>query len=157
MFDNVRVTGIQKVTASTLKTVTLDVYEAVTPLGNRLSISPGSPFAGETITLTAEGHNQNVAPAAPGDERYYPEAWSSTEEGVTGVFTVTDEVYQAAYVPSAPGDYKITVIYRKQVWDGTAWVDTELTDTLIVDISVTLKPADLEDDSTDEQDPPVLG
>ncbi|MEK4849135.1 family 16 glycoside hydrolase [Paenibacillus sp. FSL H7-0756] len=157
VFDNVRVTGIQKVTASTLKTVTLDVYEAVTPLGNRLSISPGSPFAGETITLTAEGHNQNVAPAAPGDERYYPEAWSSTEEGVTGVFTVTDEVYQAAYVPSAPGDYKITVIYRKQVWDGTAWVDTELTDTLIVDISVTLKPADLEDDSTDEQDPPVLG
>ncbi|WP_341346242.1 family 16 glycoside hydrolase [Paenibacillus sp. FSL H3-0469] len=157
VFDNARVTGIQKVTASALKTVTLDVYEAVTPEGNRLSVSPGSPFAGETITLTAEGHNQNVAPAAPGDERYYPEAWSSTEEGMAGVFTVTDDVYQAAYVPSAEGDYKITVIYRKQIWDGTAWADTELTDTLIVDVSVILKPADMEDDSTDEQDPPVLG
>ncbi|WP_405105434.1 family 16 glycoside hydrolase [Paenibacillus sp. FSL K6-1217] len=157
VFDNVRVTGIQKVTASALKTLTLDVYEAVTPEGNRLSVSPGSPFAGETITLTAEGHNQSLAPATPGDERYHPEAWSSTEEGMAGVFTVTDDVYQAAYVPSAEGDYKITVIYRKQVWDGTVWADTELTDTLIVDIRVTLKPADVEDDGTDEQDPPVLG
>lgn len=76
---------------------------------------------------------------------------------MAGVFTVTDEVYQAAYVPSAVGDYKITVIYRKQVWDGSAWADTELMDTLIVDIRVTLKPADMEDDSMDEQDPPVLG
>lgn len=157
VFDNVRVTGIQKVTASTLKTVTLDVYEAVTPLGNRLSISPGSPFAGETITLTAEGHNQSVAPDAPGDERYFSEAWSSTEEGMAGVFTVTDDVYQAAYIPSAEGDYRITVIYRKQIWDGAAWADTELTDTLIVDIKVIPKPADVEDDNTDEQDPAVLG
>lgn len=157
VFDNVRVTGIQKVTASALKTVTQDVYEAVTPEGNRLSISPGSPAAGETLTLTAEGHNQSVAPDAPGDERYYPEAWSSTEEGMTGVFTVTDEVYQAEYAPTAAGDYQITVIYRKQIWDGTAWTDTELTDTLNVDVRVTLKPADVEDDSTDEQDPPVLG
>ncbi|WP_238656101.1 family 16 glycoside hydrolase [Paenibacillus piscarius] len=157
VFDNVRVTGIQKVTASTLKTVTLDVYEAVTPLGNRLSISPGSPAAGETLTLTAEGHNQSVAPDVPGDERYYPEAWSSTEEGMTGVFTVTDEVYQAEYAPSAAGDYQITVIYRKQIWDGTAWTDTELTDTLIVDIKVIPKPADAEDDSTTEPNPPVLG
>lgn len=157
VFDNVRVTGIQKVTASMLKTVTLDVYEAVTPLGNRLSVSPGSPFAGETLTLTAEGHNQNVAPAAPGDERYYPEAWSSTEEGMAGVFTVTDDVYQAAYIPSAEGDYRITVIYRKQIWDGAAWADTELTDTLIVDIKVIPKPADVEDDSTTDLDPLVLG
>ncbi|MEK5468912.1 family 16 glycoside hydrolase [Paenibacillus sp. FSL R7-0210] len=157
VFDNARVTGIHKVTANALKTVTQDVYEAVTPEGNRLSLSPGSPLAGETLTLTAEGHNQSLAPVAPGDERYYPEAWSSTEDGMAGVFTVTDEVYQAAYVPTAVGDYKITVIYRKQVWDGTAWADTELTDSLIVDIKVIPKPADAEGDSTTEQDPPVLG
>ncbi|WP_342547947.1 family 16 glycoside hydrolase [Paenibacillus sp. FSL P2-0089] len=157
VFDNVRVTGIQKVTANALKTVTQDVYEAVTPEGNRLSVSPGSPLAGETLTLTAEGHNQSLAPVAPGDERYYPEAWSSTEDGMAGVFTVTDEVYQAGYFPTAVGDYKITVIYRKQVWDGTAWADTELTDSLIVDIKVIPKPADAEGDSTTEQDPPVLG
>lgn len=76
---------------------------------------------------------------------------------MAGVFTVTDDVYQAAYVPSAVGDYKITVIYRKQIWDGSAWADTELTDTLMVDIKVIPKPADVEDDSTTEQDPPVLG
>ncbi|MEK4003685.1 family 16 glycoside hydrolase [Paenibacillus sp. FSL H3-0333] len=157
VFDNARVTGIQKVTASALKTVTLDVYERVTPEGNRLSVSPGSPFVGETLTLTAEGHNQSLVPVAPGDERYYPEAWSSTEEGMAGVFTVTDEVYQAAYVASAPGDYKITVIYRKQVWYGTAWADTELTDSLIMDIKVIPKPADAEGDSTTELKPPVLG
>ncbi|MEK3790509.1 family 16 glycoside hydrolase [Paenibacillus sp. FSL R7-0204] len=157
VFDNARVTGIHKVTANALKTVTQDVYEAVTPEGNRLSVSPGSPFAGETLTLTAEGHNQSLVPATPGDERYHPEAWNSTEEGMAGVFTVTDDVYQAAYVPSAVGDYKITVIYRKQIWDGSAWADTELTDTLMVDIKVIPKPADVEDDSTTEQDPPVLG
>ncbi|MFD1903197.1 hypothetical protein ACFSQ7_02165 [Paenibacillus rhizoplanae] len=157
VFDNARVTGIHKVTANALKTVTQDVYEAVTPEGNRLSLSPGSPLAGETLTLTAEGHNQSLAPVAPGDERYYPEAWSSTEDGMAGVFTVTDEVYQATYLPSAPGDYKITVIYRKQVWDGTAWADTELTDSLIVDIKVIQKPADVKDDTTTELDQQVLG
>lgn len=76
---------------------------------------------------------------------------------MAGVFTVTDEVYQAAYVASAPGDYKITVIYRKQVWYGTAWADTELTDSLIMDIKVIPKPADAEGDSTTELKPPVLG
>ncbi|MFD2881677.1 hypothetical protein ACFTAO_46560 [Paenibacillus rhizoplanae] len=65
VFDNARVTGIHKVTANALKTVTQDVYEAVTPEGNRLSLSPGSPLAGETLTLTAEGHNQSLAPVAP--------------------------------------------------------------------------------------------
>ncbi|MFD2881676.1 hypothetical protein ACFTAO_46555 [Paenibacillus rhizoplanae] len=76
---------------------------------------------------------------------------------MAGVFTVTDEVYQATYLPSAPGDYKITVIYRKQVWDGTAWADTELTDSLIVDIKVIQKPADVKDDTTTELDQQVLG
>lgn len=49
VFDNARVTGIQKVTANALKTVTQDVYETVTPEGNRLSVSPGSPLQGKHL------------------------------------------------------------------------------------------------------------
>ncbi|SDD83717.1 Polygalacturonase [Paenibacillus sp. UNCCL117] len=126
--------------ATDTKTVTLDVYAPVNPEGNSLSVSPGSAVVGQTVVITAEGYNQNVTPSIIGDERYYPLAWSSTEAGKSGVFTVTGQVYQAAYIPAQAGDFQITATYQKQVWDGTAWTDTT-TDTLTAALTVSLAPA----------------
>lgn len=148
VFDNARVTGIQKVQSAANKTVTQDVYTAVSAEGNSLSVSPGSAVAGQMVILTAEGYNQSNTSPITGDERYYPVAWSSTEAGKPGVFTVTEEVYEAEYTPSLAGDFKITVTYLKQIWDGASWTDTAITDTLTVDITVSLAPEPGEEDDT---------
>lgn len=121
--------------AADTKTVTLQVYTPIDNAGNSLSISPSSAVVGQTVTITSEGHRQSIAPAIIGDERYYPIAWSSTEAGKSGVFTVTGQVYQSAYIPSAAGEFTITATYRKQVWDGASWVD-DITDTKTVSLTV---------------------
>ncbi|NQX46506.1 DUF1080 domain-containing protein [Paenibacillus tritici] len=144
VFDNARVTGIQKVQSAANKKVTQDVYTAVSAAGNSLSVSLTSAVAGGPVILTAEGYNQSIATPIIGDERYLPVTWSSTETGKPGTFTVTDAVYEAEYLPSAAGDFKITATYLKQVWDGSSWTDTTITDTVMVDITVSLPPEDPE-------------
>jgi hypothetical protein len=94
---------------------------------------------GQIVIITAEGYNQNLTPSVIGDERYYPAAWSSTEAGRSGEFTVTGQVYQAAYIPSQAGSFTITATYQKQVWDGAIWTDTT-TDTQSAVLTVGLAP-----------------
>jgi len=106
-----------------IKTVTLQVYTPTNTSGNSLSVSPSSVEVGQTVTITAEGNRQNIMPTIVGDERYLPIAWNSTEAGKSGIFTVSGQVYQSSYTPSAAGVFTITVIYQKQVWDGTSWVN----------------------------------
>lgn len=106
------------------KTVTLDVYAPGNAEGNSLHIAPSSTVVGQTVIITAEGYNQGLTPSVAGDERYIPAVWSSTEPGKSGGFTVTGQVYQAAYVPAQAGSFTITATYQKQVWDGMAWMDT---------------------------------
>ncbi|MEK5490118.1 hypothetical protein MKZ24_05265 [Paenibacillus sp. FSL R7-0297] len=38
--------------------------------------------------------------------------------------------------------------YLKQIWDGTSWTDTAITDTLTVDLTVSLAPEPGEDEDT---------
>lgn len=130
---------VQDVTAT--KTVTLDVYMPGNAEGNSLLVNPVSTVAGQTVILTAEGYNQSLTPSIIGDERYYPAAWSSTEAGKSGVFTVTEQVYQAAYIPSVAGEFKITATYVKEMWNGEAWIDAGITDTRTADLTVRPVPA----------------
>ncbi len=132
--------------ATDTKTVTLDVYAPGNTEGNSLSISPSSTVVGQTVIITAEGYNQGLAPSVAGDERYIPAAWSSTEAGQSGVFTVTGQVYQAAYIPAQAGSFTITATFQKQSWDGTAWIDG-ITDTKSVNLTVTAQSTSGGDDS----------
>ncbi|GGG13135.1 hypothetical protein GCM10010912_66980 [Paenibacillus albidus] len=147
VFDNALVTGIKKVQTDAHKTVTLDVYSQVNTEGNSLSVSPNSAVVGQPVILTAEGYNQNIEPSIISEERYYPIAWSSTEAEKSGEFTVTGQVYQAAYIPSGAGNFKITATYQKQVWDGTSWVNGE-TDTISATLNVSLTPEASADNNT---------
>ncbi len=126
--------------ATDTKTVTLDVYAPGNAEGNSLHITPSSTVVGQTVIITAEGYNQGLTPSVVGDERYIPAVWSSTEAGKSGEFTVTEQVYQAAYVPAQAGSFTITATFQKQVWDGMAWMDTT-TGTQSAVLTVVLAPA----------------
>ena len=121
--------------ATDTKTVTLNVYAPGNAEGNSLHIAPSSTVVGQTVIITAEGYNQGLTPSVVGDERYIPAVWSSTEAGKSGEFTVTGQVYQAAYVPAQAGSFTITATFQKQVWDGMAWMDTT-TDTQSANLTV---------------------
>lgn len=138
--------------ATDTKTVTLDVYAPGNAEGNILSISPSSTVVGQTVIITAEGYKQNAAPSVAGDERYIPAVWSSTEAGQSGTFTVTEQVYQAAYIPAHAGSFTITATFQKQVWDGAAWMDTT-TDSRSVNVTVTAQSTSGGDDSGNGGDP----
>ncbi|MGG1515452.1 S-layer homology domain-containing protein [Paenibacillus oryzisoli] len=127
--------------ATDTKTVTLQVYAPINQAGNSLSVYPSQVVVGQSVTLTAEGGRQNVTPTNIGDERYYPATWSSSETGKSGVFTVTDQVYQSYYTPSLPGVFTITATYQKQVWNGTAWVN-DVTDTAMISLTVNAAPSE---------------
>jgi polygalacturonase len=121
--------------ATDTKTVTLNVYAPGNAEGNSLHIAPSSTVVGQTVIITAEGYNQGLTPSVVGDERYIPAVWSSTEAGKSGEFTVTGQVYQAAYVPAQAGSFTITATYQKQVWDGTVWTN-DITDTRSANLTV---------------------
>ncbi len=121
--------------ATDTKTVTLDVYAPGNAEGNSLHITPRSTVVGQTVIITAEGYNQGLTPSVVGDERYIPAVWSSTEAGKSGEFTVTEQVYQAAYVPAQAGSFTITATFQKQVWDGAVWTN-DITDTRSANLTV---------------------
>lgn len=121
------------------KTVALQVYTPTNTAGNGLSVIPSSVVPGQTVTITAKGNRQSITPTVIGDERYLPIAWSSSEEGKSGVFTVSGQVYQANYTPSFTGVFTITATYQKQVWDGTSWVNG-ITDTNTATLTVSAAP-----------------
>ncbi|MDR6550927.1 S-layer homology domain-containing protein [Paenibacillus qinlingensis] len=129
------------------KTVTLQVYSPINQAGNSLSVNPSQVVVGQPVTLTAEGNRQSVTPTIIGEERYYPTMWSSSEAGKSGVFTVTGQVYQSDYTPSISGVFTITAMYQKQVWDGTAWVNS-VTDTATATLIVSPAPAANADHNT---------
>lgn len=122
------------------RSVTLTVYAPGDVKENLLGVSPSQLVLGQTAVLSAEGYHQNMEPSVIGEERYYPIAWSSTEAGKSGEFSVAGVVYQADYTPAEAGSFTITATYRNQVWDGTSWNDTDLTDTKAVNLTVVAQP-----------------
>jgi hypothetical protein len=91
--------------------------------GNSVSLSAPSVTAGNEVVLTAAGDRQNAAGTLSGDERYVPAGWTSTEAGQAGGFTATGPVYTTPYVPATAGTYTVSVIFQKQIWDGSSWAD----------------------------------
>jgi hypothetical protein len=105
---------------------------------NTVTLDRSSLTAGDTVTITAAGDRQNESGTLPGEERYNPVGWSSSEAAKSGEFTVTEGVYSSSYATSAAGQYLIEVTFQKQSWDGTAWID-DTTDTKSVALTVNAK------------------
>ncbi|MHB1042486.1 MAG: S-layer homology domain-containing protein [Eubacteriales bacterium] len=109
-----------------IKTTSMTVTAASAPTAanaasNTISASPASVTVGGSTTITAVGDRQSVAGAVYGDERYIPTAWTSTEAGKNGTFTLSGGNYTSSYTPSTTGSYTITATFQKQTWDGSAW------------------------------------
>lgn len=91
---------------------------------NQILVSPASVVAGNSVTITAVGDRQSAAGKVPGDERYIPVGWTSTEVGKSGAFVLGGAGYTSNYTPSTAGSYTIAADFKLQTWDGEAWVDT---------------------------------
>lgn len=109
---------------------------------NSVKLSSSTVSAADTLTITADGDRQGEAGASFDDERYIPTTWVSTEKGKTGSFTLSEGSYTSSYVPDASGCYTVTASFKKQIWNGSSWVDSNPVVTETKTESVTVNPAD---------------
>ncbi|GBF76420.1 hypothetical protein PA598K_04889 [Paenibacillus sp. 598K] len=114
-FRNLVVTG--------LKQTQSEVPTKADASNNTITLDRSSVTAGDTVRITAAGDRQHEVGTLPGEERYYPVEWSSTESEKYGVFTLSDQVYSSSYTPSTAGQHLIEVTFQKQSWNGTDWID----------------------------------
>ncbi|CAK4868622.1 unnamed protein product [Aphanomyces euteiches] len=89
-------------------------------------------------SVSATGDRQFEEGVTSGDERFIPTSWSSTEAGKTGAFSLSGGTYRAEYMPSAAGNYTVTVTFLKQTWVGGQWTDTTFTDTKTATVASTV-------------------
>ncbi|MFS0723425.1 family 16 glycoside hydrolase [Paenibacillus sp. 1P07SE] len=114
-FRNILVTG--------LKQTQSEVPAKADASNNTVTLDHSSVTAGDTVMITAAGDRQDEVGTLPGEERYYPVEWSSTESEKYGVFTLSEQVYSSSYTTSTAGQYLIEVTFQKQSWNGTDWMD----------------------------------
>ncbi len=119
-----------------VKTTIASLLVIADPDNNSAGASTASVTTGGTVTLTATGDRQSEDGVAIGDERFVPTSWTSTEAGQSGVFTENNGTYTSVYKPSRAGHYLVTITFRKQIWDGSAWADDLTTETRTVNVSV---------------------
>ena len=91
---------------------------------NTVLLDASSVKFGDTVTITAQGDRQSEAGTVPYDERYLPKSWVSSETGKSGLFTFANGAYTSSYTPSSIGSFVISVTFKKQVWNGSAWADS---------------------------------
>jgi hypothetical protein len=99
------------------------VPQAADPANNQVDAVPAAVALGSSVTLTAIGDRQAETGAVPGDERYLPIGWTSTEPDQSGTFTNRGGRSESVYTPSAAGTHQVTVDFALQRWDGTDWGD----------------------------------
>ncbi|MGN7477447.1 cadherin-like beta sandwich domain-containing protein [Solibacillus silvestris] len=111
---------------------------------NNMAIADrSSVIVGEDIILTATGDRQSATGSVINDERYIPLSWSSSENDKNGNFTESNGVYTSTYTSSISGDYNISVVFQKQLWDGDSWINAVgQTDTKTVNVIVN-RPLDM--------------
>ncbi|WP_255314420.1 immunoglobulin-like domain-containing protein [Bacillus sp. FJAT-26390] len=130
---------ISKGTATDTKTFTLTV-KALPPMVSAQNNSLGADVytitVGGSLSLQATGDRQSAAGIVDGEERYIPTAWASTEGGKAGSFILNGGSYKDVYETSTVGKYTVTAAFQKQIWNGTAWVNSGTADTKSIDVNV---------------------
>lgn len=106
---------------------------------------------GKRCWLTSESAGCDNIGLVDGDARYIPVSWQIEEDGVVKASDTvsSDGEVQVPYYPEKPGaDCKGSVRFRKQIWSGVSWTDTDeyytasvtLKIVKVVDIIVTQAP-----------------
>ena len=103
---------------------------------NTLTLQPDNIKAGQSFSFTAMGDRQYASGNVIGDERYVPTDWSVNPSGTFpagGPYTATATINNV-------GTYTLTVNYRLERWDGSAWVDAMNPDIKEIEIIVLAAP-----------------
>jgi uncharacterized repeat protein (TIGR02543 family) len=111
---------------------------AASAVNNTVNLSLSSVTSGETVAITAVGDRQGETGTVIGDEKYIPNTWVSTETGKSGNFSLSGGSYTASYLASTAGTYTVTANFKKQTWDGSAWIDSSplVTDSKTIEVAV---------------------
>ena len=102
---------------------------------NTITLQPGDIKAGQPFGFTAVGDRQYASGNVVEDERYVPDSWSINP---SGTFPVGGP-YAASATINSTGTYTLTVTFRLERWDGSAWVD--IMDPNIKEIEITVLAA----------------
>lgn len=100
---------------------------------NRITgITPNGQYTTkETISFTAVGAGMDNNSPRKGDVRYLPLSWT-----VINTNTWTGTPYAASFGMGRSGNYSLTVVFNRQQYDGSSWVNTGEQDTKKVSFSV---------------------
>ncbi len=130
---------------STVEFTIMDSSSPETPTlanaaNNFVGVSSSYITAGNPITLSASGDRQMASGVVNGDEKYVPTSWSSSEDDAVHPFTSQTGIFHVAtYTPVNAGTHTLTVVFTKQIYNGTVWEDSE--DTVTKDEIIVATPA----------------
>jgi len=139
---------VNGITDTNTATLTVTLAPTANAANNTLALNLSSVNEGGTLTITVAGDRQNAVGTVLGEERYFPTTWSSTENGKSGIFTVSGQVYSSSYTATIAGSYSITAAFQKQSWNGTKWINGT-TDTKTISLTVNAVSTDDSSDSDD--------
>ena len=95
-------------------------------------VQGGEYLKGTTITFSGSGNGMGNSNPNPGDYRYKPTGYriGNVNNGWN------DGKYETSMAINAAGDYTLTVIFTKEIFDGSSWVSDGTTDTKSVSFHV---------------------
>lgn len=115
--DNIPLTAAVNVTVAAYTGKTAD------PAQNKITGITGGYTTLSRINFTAVGAGMDNASPKKNDTRYLPENW-----GVVNTYSWEKAPYSASFGMAKAGDYTLTVNFKEQKYNGSAWEDTGVRD-----------------------------
>jgi hypothetical protein len=119
------VTNPENISLNVSVNVSVSGYTAKTadPAQNQISGISGKYTTSSRISFTAIGAGMDNANPNAGDTRYIPESWS-----VVNRYNWEKSPYTASFGMAKAGTYTLSVTFKQQKYNGSAWADTGVED-----------------------------
>jgi hypothetical protein len=119
------VTNPENISLNVSVNVSVAGYTAKTadPAQNQISGISGKYTTSSRISFTAIGAGMDNADPNAGDTRYIPESWS-----VVNRYNWEKAPYTASFGMAKAGTYTLSVTFKQQKYNGSAWADTGVED-----------------------------
>jgi hypothetical protein len=119
------VTNPENISLNVSVNVSVSGYTAKTadPAQNQISGISGKYTTSSRISFTAIGAGMDNSNPKSGDTRYIPESWS-----VVNRYNWEKSPYTASFGMAKAGTYTLSVTFKQQKYNGSAWADTGVED-----------------------------
>jgi hypothetical protein len=102
------------------------------PAQNQITGIAATYTTSSRISFTAVGAGMDNSAPQTGDTRYVPESWS-----VVNSYSWDKAPYTASFGMAKAGSYTLSVSFKQQKYNGSAWADTGVSDKKSVSFTVT--------------------